>query len=481
MVGLVALFLKEEIRLRRSFSSAFTLLLFPQLIFLGALSGYLFSPLIDDSLTYDQIHTAVMLGLFLFGISMGGIAFLGKEFIERSLGPVTMLAASSEYQPVNSKRMYLSYFLHDLLFYTFLVLVPLTSALAVGQIARTLPLERFLLISSAHWCSFLIGISFSLMISSALTNRDRRMLMIIPLGFVPPMVVQLASGELTAFLVPLAGILQGNWDFLLISLSISLLYIVLGVLFFDGGPVKSSLSPSGSYSHVYASLGWLSDPVLRGLLSREFINLVRGKAYLRMLFSLGMPMLVILALAGLIGGIEGSPIQFNMVFFSVMLSFFTVSIYANLVNMDYLDFDQTMPVSTTEYIGIKVVAHSLLALPISVSMLLVIAIAVGDLTGLLLGIPVVIVAVPYMGYVTAYLTGLWTNSLLFDSSVFVRYLIFTVLPLMSATMLSYLMDHFLLASIIGLGVVVLAELITVLYLRRGIEKKWMWASLSSVP
>ena len=110
MWNLVKLFLVEEIRLRRSFSSSLSMIIFPEVTLMGALAGYIFLPQLVGSFTYDQIHMAILGSLFMFGVSMGGIAFLGKDFIERSLGPVTMIAASISYHPVDEKKMYLSYY-----------------------------------------------------------------------------------------------------------------------------------------------------------------------------------------------------------------------------------------------------------------------------------------------------------------------------------------------------------------------------------
>ena len=109
MLTLVKLFLFEEVRLRRSFSTSLSLLVFPELILVGAMAGYIFSPEIIGSISYEQIHLGSLSGLTLFGISMGGIAFLGKDFLERSLGPINMMAASSYYHPVSDRRMFFAF------------------------------------------------------------------------------------------------------------------------------------------------------------------------------------------------------------------------------------------------------------------------------------------------------------------------------------------------------------------------------------
>ncbi len=479
MAGLVRLFLLEELRLRSSFSSAFSLLLFPQMVFLGALAGYVFVPVIAYSITYENLHTAIMTGLFLFGISMGGLAFLGKDFIERALGPVTMLAASVMYQPVSHRRMYISYFIHDLIFYILLVLIPLSAGLGLGTVARGMDPWRYLLICTHQWSAFLMGISLSLLVSSAMAHRRRPMLLMIGVGFIPLISLQVFTGRLDAFVIPLLGILENSWAYLPLSLGVSLFYIALGVFIFDGGTMNVTTGAVGSYVSIYRRLNNVMTPLKRGLFSREVINLIRGRGYIRIIFSLVIPMAVILAMAGIIGGIEGAPIQFNMVFFSVMVSFFTVSIYSNLVNMDYLDFDQTLPITTPAMIRMKLLGHVLISTPISLVVVLVIAALLGEWSGILIGLPVMLVSIPYMGFVTAYLTGLWTNSMLFDSTVFMKYLLFTVLPLMSATVLSYLMESMFWVSLVGLAVVVSVELGAIMLLSRGIENKWSDANLSS--
>jgi len=210
----------------------------------------------------------------------------------------------------------------------------------------------------------------------------------------------------------------------------------------------------------------------RSLIVRDLLGMIRGGAYVRIGFSLVMPVIIMGALAGIISSIEDAPVKFNMVFFSVMISFFTVSVYTNLTNLDYLDCDQNLPISTSGMIRMKVLLHVLISLPFSIVILVVIAAATGDWSSLGLGIPFMFIAVPYMGFVTAYLTGLWTNSLLFNSAVFLKYLVFTVLPLVMATFLSYLLDSHFWYALAGLGAVMLVGIVAMKLLNRWISDRW---------
>ena len=183
MIDLVRLYLLEEVRLRRAFSSSMSLIVLPQLVLIGSLSGYLLSPLLAESISYDQIHMSVQAGLFLFGLTMGGLAYLGKEFLERSLGPVSMLTSAPEYHPVSEKKMFTAYFLHDLVFFLFLILLPITGGLALGCIVRPIGFTGFVLISSSQWTTFILGLSISILVSSILTSNRRYLLLMLPLPF----------------------------------------------------------------------------------------------------------------------------------------------------------------------------------------------------------------------------------------------------------------------------------------------------------
>ncbi|MFW3146693.1 MAG: hypothetical protein ACMUIE_07780 [Thermoplasmatota archaeon] len=480
MFRMVKLFFIEELRLRSSFSTSLSLLIFPEFILIGALSGYIFLPILEGSITYPQVHLSVLSGLFFFGISMGGIAFLGKEFLERSLGPVNMLAASSTYQPVGQRRMYFAYFLHDALFYIMLVLAPTTAGLALGTIIRPIPLDRFILISASQWASFLLGLSLSLSVSSAVGAGRRRALAYAPLSVIPLLLLPLSTGRLEAFLPQYMAVLDGSWIWLLITFGLSAFYISMGILLFSGVDESYDRKKPGDYGFLFRLMsGTFKDPVYSALAARELINLLRGKAYVRISFSLFFPLIVMGGLVGFLQVFGSNAIDFNMPFFAVMISFFTMSVYTHLTNMDYLDYDQTIPVRTSDLVRVKVWVYLMISLPLAVVILMVIALIRGDLRGLFFSLPLVIVMVPYMGFVTAYLTGLWTNSMLFDASVFLRYMALTVGPLMFATLLSFLMDRILWISIFGLALIMLSGAVSTWIMARSLDEKWKETVLSS--
>jgi len=475
---LVISFLREELRLRSRFSPAFSLILFPQMILIGALTGYLFHPYMLGSVSLVTIHFSMTAGLFMFGITMGGLAFLGKDFIERSLGPVNMLAATAQYHPVSDRRMFAAYYIHDALFYIGLILLPLSIGISLGAIVLPMDPARFLLVLASYWTSFLLGLSLSMSMSACITHRSRTMLLMVPVLVSPLVSVQFMAGDPRAFAVPYLAVAGPGWPYLALTLLLIGLYSTSGILIFDGASRQDKGTVTWSYDRAMGLSKWIGsgrDP----LMAREMVNLARGRAYLGIAFSLMAPMVVVLAFTGVLSSVGHVPFGFNSIFFSSMVSVFTVSVYTNLVNLDHLDFDQTVPLDVPMMIRAKVKLHLLISLPVSMAMIVGIGVSIGDLAGLLIGVPLAFVTVVYMGFVTAYLTGLWTNSMLFNASVFLQYIAFTILPVIYATVLSYTIQRVFLPSLGGLVLYISLAAFAVYLIDKGIERKWRGSVLAS--
>jgi hypothetical protein len=474
---LIWMFLKEELRLRSRFSPAFSLFFFPQIVLVGSLSGYLLHPLLLDKVEVSTIHFSVVAGLFMFGMTMGGLAFLGKDFVERSIGPVTMLAGSTRFQPVSDRRMFLAYFLHDVAFFMGLILLPLTLGMVIGCIVLPIDILRFSYLTGCYWVSFLEGLSLSLCISACVTSGRRAYLLLLPVMFLPLFASQAISGDPRGFSTAYLAVAGDAW-WLALSIILCTVYTLTGLLLFNGSAQEDRSGALWSYGGArgLAKVSRYHRPMVLG---REIINLARGRAYIGILFSLIVPLVILTAFTGIISRVGSVPFGFNGIFFSVMVSIFTVSIYNGLVSLDNLDFDQTLPLDAPMVIRAKVRLHLMIALPVWAIITVLISIFMGDALGIAIGLPVGLVTVVYMGYATAYLTGLWTNSMLFDASIFLRYIVFTLLPVLYATILSYTIQKVPLPTVGALMIYVALVILAIALINRGIDKRWRDRTLAS--
>jgi hypothetical protein len=474
----VIFFLKEEVRLRSRFSPAFSLFFFPQIVFVSALAGYLLHPLILDKVELSTIHFSVDAGLFMFGMTMGGMAFLGKEFMERAIGPVTMIAGSTRFQPVSDRRMFFAYYLHDIVFFICLILIPLSVGMVAGCLVLPVGAGRIVFLNACYWTAFIQGLSLSLCISSCMTNGRRAMLLVIPLAFIPLFLAQAYAGDPRGFSTTYLAIADGSLLWLAVSWGLNIAYTAAGIMIFNGsGGTPISRAP-WTYKGA-RSLARITGHYRSSVLGREVINLARSRAYLGIAFSLLVPIVILAAFTGVLSNVGSIPFGFNGIFFSVMISIFTVSIYNGLVSLDNLDFDQTIPLDVPAVVRAKIRLHLLLAVPVWGIMTIGISASMGDLLGIAVGVPVGLVTVIYMGYATAYLTGLWTNSMLFDASVFLRYVAFTLLPVLYATILSYTIQKVFVPSVAALVIYVALVSLAIILIDRGIDERWKDRVLAS--
>jgi len=170
------------------------------------------------------------------------------------------------------------------------------------------------------------------------------------------------------------------------------------------------------------------------------------------------------------------PIGFNTVFYAAMVGFFGISLYNWLNNVDSMDYMGTLPLTVPQVIRVKLLAYLLLTTGIGAAFVIAIAWMNGDTRLLWLALPVMIVTSLYSVVMTAYLTGLRTNSFLFDPGVLIAFSAMSMLPDIGLTVLSFTIDAspaFALAGIaLTLGVLALGTLI----LFRGIDRKWARAA-----
>ena len=166
------------------------------------------------------------------------------------------------------------------------------------------------------------------------------------------------------------------------------------------------------------------------------------------------------------------PVGFNTVFYAGMVGFFGVILYNWLNNVDATDYLATLPVSVPQVIRAKLIAFLLLTTWVGVGFVGIIAWLNSDTRLLWLAIPIVLVTSVYIVVVTAYLTGLRTNSFLFDPGVLARFSVMSMLPDFGLTILSFTIDRDLrfAASAIALVLAILAA--TTYMLLKGIDAKW---------
>jgi len=213
-------------------------------------------------------------------------------------------------------------------------------------------------------------------------------------------------------------------------------------------------------------------PKYGALLAKEFVDLKRSGTIAKMLFSFVAPLLFLSFTAWFVRYGLQIPVGFNTVFYAGMVGFFGVMLYNWLTNVDALDYMATIPVSVPRVIRTKLLAFLLITTWISVAFVVGIAVLNGDTRLLWLAVPVALITSVYMVTMTAYLTGLRTNSFLFDPGVLARFTVMSMLPDLGLTILSFTIDKDLGLAVGGILLVLVLLGATTYILLQGIESKW---------
>jgi hypothetical protein len=85
----------------------------------------------------------------------------------------------------------------------------------------------------------------------------------------------------------------------------------------------------------------------------------------------------------------------------------------------------------------------------------------------------------YMVVVMAYLTGLKTNTFLFDTSVLAKFSVLSFLPDVCLTILSFSLLSDWVAATLGIALVLGSMLVATRIMYKGIEVKWAKAAFAS--
>lgn len=480
MSSLLGLMMKEEFRVHASYSGRTMFLSFPIIIgmfaFAIAVSSrrlLLYTPLADAILL---LHLSV----FLYGLSVGAFGFLGRQYLERKNGTRNYIVAMPSILPMRLRRTFLGMYARDAVFYVALLLAPATIGLALSVPLTGFRLTSIGVLFGAALLDFLVGMSLSFFVS-VVYMRSRAgfgasvlgvsavfaaagAFRWIPVSWVLP---GLAAHEA---LPPFAGDLAAAAT----CVGVGLL-VVVGLVGAAVALVPDRYEPPAVVAHEeltrYAKT-FGRFPRYGTLLAKEFVDLKRSGTFAKMFFSFIAPLLFLSFTAWFVRYGLQVPVGFNTVFYAGMVGFFGVMLYNWLNNVDAMDYLATMPVSVPEVIRAKLLAFLLMTMWITVGFVVAIGWLNGDTRLLWLAIPVAVITSLYMVTMTAYLTGLRTNSFLFDPGVLARFTVLSMVPDLGLTILSFTIDRDLAFAVAGIGLMLFVLGGATYFLLRGIEAKW---------
>jgi hypothetical protein len=430
---------KEEWRLHQSLVGGFGSGFFPFMIFLFTAFGAYLAPYIMGNIELTMILLMLHLVSVIYGVFVGGFGRIGEHVMTRRLGQVNLLLQLSQQYPLSFKHLMGVFYVKDSLYYLVYSYVPLVmggglAAKSVGVSYRTVGM-----LGVSMFLAFMMGMGLSFVLS-ALSLKSKwvtllfglaifsLILLVHPMGLIP-----------VGYLVPPIGYwITGNFGYLLATIIISSVLAAAGVFFMKERFELRQRQYDESFLSTEDKLGFMGD--LRTMVAKEWLELVRSGSLFPVLTGFGGQLIAFYFILWLFQAGFGILINFNVIFFSGFVGFMGVMTYSFITNYEHNEYLNVQPVSVDMVVKAKLAIYLLLTSGSTISYVFLIGFLKGQMNLIPMGLIVSTATSLFVVAVTAYLTGLWTNTMFFGAKTILKFTAIVVPPLIFIEIASMMLE-----------------------------------------
>ena len=413
---------KEEWRLHQSLVGGLGSGLFPLMIFMLTAFCAFITPYIMGNILL-MLHIASV----IYGVFVGGFGRIGEHVMTRRLGQVNMLLQLPQLYPVGFKKVMAVFYLKDSLYYLFYSYIPLVLGVALVAPYAGVSYHGVAVLGVTMFLAFMTGMGLSFALSAiSLSSKWGTMLLsslvlslvplsyfnIIPVGYILP---------------PLGYWATKNTAYLLVTVVESTVLASLGVVLMKERFEVRQQQYHESFLGVESKLGRLGD--LRFMVAKEWLELVRSGSLVPAVSGFSGHLLAIYAVSWLFQSGFGIPINFNVIFFSGFVGFMGVMTYSFLTNLEHNEYLNVQPVSVDMVVKAKLAVYLILTSGVTFGYVLLIGFLKNQMSMVPMGLVVSASTSLFVVAVTAYLTGLWTNTMFFGAKTIIKFTAIVVPPL----------------------------------------------------
>ncbi len=474
-VKILKLMLIEEFRLHASFfnrssfwTSSLAIILFTFMIGLSL-------PMLRRVVEVNDMLLVAHWVLLFYGLSVGGFALFGKRIIERRFGSISLLLGSGYTLPVSYKRLFFIFYLKDTLYYVIFTILPMISGLALASLFVPISFSSLLVLFVSLTMSFLLGISFSILLFTVLVRLGAAILIIVVTGGIYLGLSGINIKWMAAELPALLFYYSHSFSILLEVMIIALFLGLISSFFIKDIPAPHERKAKETYGKTARLIAWL----VKGygpVLSKDIIDLARSGVIFSIVLTFLMPLLFLYAVTWFIESVMLLDINFSLLFYAAMVGFLCTLIYSWISNLDISECYNSLPLSMPQVIRTKLILFVSLTVSVAVPYLMAVGYIKGEMNLLWICLVILFTVSTYVGSVLAYLTGLFTNSYLLDAKILIQFALAVVPVLIAETLLSfyYPTNNYTILFIAGLGVLLVAASVMILNKLNGRWKGMMF-------
>ena len=386
--------------------------------------------------TYALVATDTTLGavaagihalVFFFGLQVGTIGLIGRDAMADVLGDITMLVFSARTLPLSMRRVLATFLVKDVLYYSAFFVTPVIVGFGAVAVAEGLSVGTVALAWATMTATFTLGAATSLGLS-ALVTRNR--LFVLPIAIL--LVIAFLRPEIDPVaLTPYAIYESPSIESAVVGLAAIPIFAVLGVALFV---------PAGDDEGGDAHRRSFEGPLLRltpgPLARRPMLAVVRSSGSVsKVLFSMGVLFGVTALALSQVTAATGVEAHAGIAF-GTLLGLGAFTTYSWVTMYDDPREHLRYPTTTVEvFAGTR---RAFLVLSIGAGLVyLVLALLWYPPLEIAVGVAILPPVTVYVFGVSAYVTGLSPNELLFDTPLFVLFgaaLAVVSLPLLVAAL-----------------------------------------------
>ena len=471
--------MKEEWRLHRSMVGGLGSALFPFMIFFLTAICAIVAQFIIYNLPLATILLMLHAASLLYGFFVGGFGAMGENVMTRRLGQVNMLLQLPQTYPVTFRRVMAIFYIKDSIFYLLYTYIPMMLGLGVSASLARVSLLGVLGLGITTYLTFMLGMGLSFVVSAA-SARSRVggavaslcllviVALVYPLGILQPYQI----------LLPLGYWINKSPTWPLASAVIAVGLAAAGALLMKERFETQQRKYTDSFLSVEGRL--VAFGGLRSLVAKEWLELARSGSLAPAAGGYTLQLLAVYFISWIFENGFGIPIGFNVVFFSALVGFMGVMTYRSLTSIEHNEYLNVLPVSVDSLVKAKLVVYFLLTSGVTFGYVVLIGFLKGEMNLVPQSLIVAACTSIFVVAVTAYLTGLWTNTMFFGAKTILK---FTgmVLPLLTIIEIGALILPQMagLATVMIVGASIMELLASAfLFLRLGV--KWGGASFSYI-
>jgi hypothetical protein len=419
---------KEEWRLHQSLVGGFGSGLFPVMIFMLTAICAFITPYIMGNIEITTILLMLHLASVIYGVFVGGFGRIGEHVMTRRLGQVNMLLQLPQLYPISFKKVMGVFYLKDSLYYLVYSYIPLVMGVAVVAPSAGVSYHGVGVLGVTMFLAFMMGmgLSFALSALSLNSGKGTALLSLAVFSFIL-LAYPLKIISIGYVLPPLGYWETRNPMYLWVAVIQSVVLASAGVLLMKERFEAKQSRYNESFLGVESKLGFMGD--LRFMVAKEWLELVRSGSLIPAVTGFSGHLLAIYFVSWLFQAGFGIPIHFNVVFFSGFVGFMGVMTYSFLTNLEHNEYLNVQPVSVDMVVKAKLAIYLMLTSGVTVGYVLLIGFLKGQLNMVPMGLLVAASTSLFVVAVTAYLTGLWTNTMFFGAGTIIKFTAIVVPPL----------------------------------------------------